>query len=105
VPVEPTPGEVNRRLDDRFGELRQDIADLARRVDGKVSQDVYQIQYAALMKEITDLKAENATLRADRTRDAEKLAAMRRWWIGTVIMPLVAVLLTYVLSKGGGGSQ
>lgn len=101
MPVEPTPGEVNRRLDDRFGELRQDIADLARRVDGKVSQDVYQLQINALTRENTDLKAELAAMRAERARDAEKVAAMRRWWIATVIVPLVAVLLAYVLSKGG----
>lgn len=101
MPVEPTPGEVNRRLDDRFGELRQDISDLARRVDGKVSQDVYQLQINALTRENTDLKAELAAMRAERARDAEKVAAMRRWWIATVIVPLVAVLLAYVLSKGG----
>ncbi len=101
MPVEPTPGEVNRRLDDRFGELRQDIADLARRVDGKVSQDVYQLQINALTRENTDLKAELTAMRAERARDAEKVAAMRRWWIATVIVPLVAVLLAYVLSKGG----
>lgn len=99
--ADPTTGEVNRRLDDRTKELRQDLVDLGRRVDGKVSQDVYQIQHAAVMNEIAGVKAENAALRAERLRDAEKLAAMRRWWLGTVVVPLVAVLMAYVLSKGG----
>lgn len=101
MPDEPTPGEVNRRLDDRTAELRQGITDLNRRVDGRVSQDVYQVQYAALLQELSELKAELVAAGVARTRDAERLATMRRWWIGTVIVPLVAVLLAYVLTKGG----
>jgi hypothetical protein len=103
VPVEPTPGEVNRRLDDRIGDVRDDIDSLGRRMDGKVDAAVYQVQHTAVMKEIADVKADNAALRAERVRDAEKVAAMRRWLIGAVIVPLVAVVLAYVLSKGGAG--
>ena len=101
--ADPTAEEVNRRLDDKFGELRQDITDLGRRVDGKVSQDVYQVQLTALTNQFADLKAENAALRAERTRDAEKLAATRRWLIGVVIVPVLAVLLPTLLSMGGKG--
>lgn len=89
---EPTLGELSRRIDG-----------LDRRIDGKVDAQLYQIQHAALLQEIAELKAENVALRAERVRDGEKLATMRRWWIGTVIVPLVAVLLAYVLSKGGNG--
>jgi hypothetical protein len=99
----PTAEEVNRRLDDKFGELRQDITGLGRRVDGKVSQDVYQVQLATLMNQLADVKAENAALRAERTRDAERLAATRRWLIGVVIIPILAVLLPTLLSMGGKG--
>lgn len=99
--ADPTPGELGRRLDDRIRDVRDDIAQLGRRVDRKVAQDVYDVQHTAVMNAITELKAENAALRAERLRDAEKLAAMRRWWLGTVVVPLVAVLMAYVLSKGG----
>ncbi len=101
--ADPTAAEVNRRLDDRFGELRQDITDLGRRVDGKVSQDVYGVQHTALLNQIADLKAENAALKAERSRDAERLAATRRWLIGVVIVPILAVLLPTLLSMGGKG--
>jgi len=91
---EPTVGEVIRRFDDRFTDLRDDIQQLGRRLDAKVSQDLYNLRHEALtarVKALEDLRA----------KDAERLAATRRWLIGAVIMPLVAVLLAYVLSRGG----
>lgn len=99
--ADPTAAEVNRRLDDKFGEVREDLANLGRRVDGKVSQDVYQLQHTSLLSQIADLKAENAALRAERAQDAARVAATRRWLIGAVIVPIVAVLLAYMLSRGG----
>lgn len=98
---EPTPGELGRRLDDRMRDVRDDVERIDRRIDGRVDAQLYQVQHQAVLKEIADLKADNAALRAERIRDAEKVAAMRRWLISAVIVPLVAVLLAYVLSKGG----
>lgn len=93
---EPSLGELGRRLDDRFGEVRQDLADMGRRIDNKVSQDVYQIQHDAVRDRLTALE----TL---RTQDAARVAGTRRWLIGAVIVPIVVVVLAFVLGRGGGG--
>lgn len=93
---EPTLGELGRRLDDRFGELRQDLAEVRRSLDKKVDVTVYQIQHDALRDRL-------AALEALRAQDAARVAATRRWLIGAVVMPVVAILLAYILSKGGSG--
>jgi hypothetical protein len=93
---EPTIGELGRRLDDRITDLRDDIAQLGRRIDDKVDARVYQLQYEALAARMTAIESL-------RTQDAARVAGTRRWLFGAVVVPLVAVLLTYVLSKGGSG--
>lgn len=96
MPDEPTLGEVVRRFEDRFTDLRDDIQQLGRRIDGKVSQDLYDLRHDTLtarVKALEDIRA----------KDAERLAATRRWLIGAVIVPLVAVLLPILMSMGGKG--
>jgi len=87
---EPTLGEVVRRFEDRFADVRDDIAGLGRRIDSKVSQDVYDLRHEALASRVS-------TLETLREKDAEKLVATRRWLIGAVLVPLVGVLLPVVL--------
>lgn len=96
MPDEPTLGEVVRRFEDRFTDLRDDIQQLGRRLDGKVSQDLYDLRHEAVTHRVTALETM-------REKDAERLAATRRWLIGAVVVPLVTVLLAYLLSKGGAG--
>jgi len=96
VPDEPTLGELGRRLDDRIRDVRDDITQLGKRIDDKVDARIYQIQYDALAARL-------AALETLRTQDAARVAATRRWLIGAVIMPLAAVLLAFLLSKGGSG--
>lgn len=45
---EPTLGEVGRSLRDFRDDTRQDLADLGRRIDNKLSQDVYNSDQAGL---------------------------------------------------------
>lgn len=87
---EPTLGEVVRRFEDRFADVRDDIAGLGRRIDNKVSQDVYDLRHEALSSRVS-------TLETLREKDAEKLVATRRWLIGAVVVPLVGILLPVVL--------
>jgi hypothetical protein len=94
VPDEPTLGEVVRRFEDRFTDLRDDIQQLGRRLDGKVSQDLYDLRHEAVTSRVKALEDM-------RVKDAERLAATRRWLIGAVIMPLVAVFLPILMSMGG----
>lgn len=96
MPDEPTLGELGRRLDDRLTDVREDIANANRRIDSKVSSEVYRIERDALLARVVALEAQ-------RARDADRLAATRRWLIGVVIVPLVAVLLPLLITGLGGG--
>lgn len=94
---EPTLGEIARRFEDRLTDVRDDIAELGRRIDTKVSQEVYDLRHEALASRIT-------TLETLREKDTERIVATRRWLIASVIVPLVGILLPVVilLVRGGG---
>ncbi|WP_426404209.1 hypothetical protein ACN9M0_24730 [Streptomyces sp. R-07] len=94
---EPTPGEMVRRLEDRLADVRDDIQQLGRRMDEKVDQKVYDLRHEALATRV-------AALETVREKDAEKVAATRRWLIGAVIIPLVAVLLPVIILLIQGAS-
>ncbi|MFT2014579.1 hypothetical protein ACMA1D_01840 [Streptomyces sp. 796.1] len=96
MPDEPTLGEVVRRFEDRLTDVRDDIQQLGRRIDSKVSQDVYDLRHEALAQRV-------ATLETLREKDAEKLVATRRWLIGAVIVPLIGVLLPVIIMLTQGG--
>ncbi|MGW2010834.1 hypothetical protein [Streptomyces nigrescens] len=87
---EPTLGEVVRRFEDRLADVRDDIQQLGRRLDTKVSQDVYDLRHEALAARVS-------TLETLREKDAERIVATRRWLIGAVIVPLVGILLPVVI--------
>jgi hypothetical protein len=90
VPDEPTLGEVVRRFDERFADVRDDIQQLGRRMDEKVDQRIYDLRHEALAARV-------ATLETLREKDTEKLVATRRWLIGAVIVPLVGILLPVII--------
>lgn len=87
---EPTLGEVVRRFEDRFVDLRDDIQQMGRRLDDKVDQRIYDLRHEALGARV-------ATLETLREKDAEKLVATRRWLIGAVIVPLIGILLPVII--------
>ena len=97
MPDEPTLGEVVRRFDERFADVRDDIQQLGRRLDEKVDQKLYDLRHEALAARV-------ATLETLREKDAEKIVATRRWLIGAVIVPLVGILLPVIilLTNGSG---
>jgi hypothetical protein len=97
VPDEPTLGEVVRRFDERFADVREDIQQLGRRMDEKVDQRIYDLRHEAVVSRVS-------TLETLREKDTEKLVATRRWLIGAVIVPLVGILLPVIilLTQGGG---
>ena len=94
---EPTLGEVSRRVEDRFADVREDIAELGRRIDSKVDEKLYDLRHEALSARVSQLEVL-------REKDAEKLVATRRWLIGAVVVPLVGILLPVVilLVQGAG---
>lgn len=97
MPDEPTLGEVVRRFEDRFTDVRDDIKQLGDRIDTKVSQEVYDLRHEALASRVT-------TLETLREKDAERIVATRRWLIGAVIVPLVGILLPVIILLLGAGS-
>ncbi|TXS22608.1 hypothetical protein EAO71_24205 [Streptomyces sp. ms191] len=95
---EPTLGEVVRRFEDRLTDVRDDIQQLGRRLDEKVDAKVYDLRHEALAARVT-------TLETIREKDADKIVATRRWLIGAVVVPLVAVLMpVIILLVQGAGS-
>jgi hypothetical protein len=94
---EPTLGEVVRRFEDRLTDVRDDIQQLGRRLDEKVDQKVYDLRHEALATRVTSLETV-------REKDAEKLVATRRWLIGAVVIPLVAVLMPVIILLIQGAS-
>lgn len=94
---ELTLGELARRLDDRTGDIRDDIRSLSEELAKKVDQKLYDVRHDALAQRV-------ATLETLREKDAEKIVATRRWLIGAVIVPLVGILLPVVilLMRGSG---
>jgi hypothetical protein len=97
VADEPTLGEVVRRFEDRFTDIRDDIQQLGRRMDDKVDQKLYDLRHEALSARV-------ATLETLREKDTEKLVATRRWLIGAVIVPLIGILMPVIilLTRGAG---
>jgi hypothetical protein len=97
MPADPTLGEVVRRFEDRLADVRDDIAQLGRRLDEKVDQRIYDLRHETLAQRL-------ATLEMLREKDTEKLVATRRWLIGAVIVPLIGILLPVIilLTQGAG---
>ena len=98
MPDEPTLGEVVRRFEDRFTDVRDDIRQLGDRIDTKVSQEVYDLRHEALASRVT-------TLETLREKDAERIVATRRWLIGAVVVPLVGILLPVIILLTRGASS
>lgn len=97
MPDEPTLGEVVRRFEDRFTDVRDDIQDLGKNLEKKVDQRLYDLRHDALAARV-------ATLETLREKDAERIVATRRWLIGAVIVPLVGILLPVIILLLGAGS-
>lgn len=97
MPDEPTLGEVIRRFEDRFTDVRDDIQDLGKNLEKKVDQRIYDLRHDALAARV-------ATLETLREKDAERIVATRRWLIGAVIVPLIGILLPVIILLLGAGS-
>lgn len=97
MPDEPTLGELQRRMEQGFADIKEDVREYNVRLDRKVDMEIYNLRHEALMTRVT-------TLEALREKDAQKLVDTRRWLIGAVIVPLVGVLLPVIILLIQGGS-
>ncbi len=86
MPDEPSLGELDRRMKERFEDLKDDFRELGSRLDKKVDQTLYDFRHEALTRRIVDLEQA-------RKDDAAKLETTRRWRIASVIIPIISVIV------------
>ncbi|MFB7548603.1 hypothetical protein [Streptomyces sp. NPDC056154] len=112
---DPTLGEVNRRVEVGFADVKEDLQNLAARLDSRVSMERYQLEQAARDKELKDIlerirAIEEARREEERQREADQRAAIaqraadRRLILTGLIVPVLLVLLQVYLSTRGAGS-
>ncbi|MGW1102698.1 hypothetical protein [Streptomyces sp. NPDC002540] len=112
---DPTLGEVNRRVEVGFADVKEDLQNLAARLDSRVSMERYQLEQAARDKELKDIlerirAIEEARREEERQREADQRAAIaqraadRRLILTSLIVPVLLILLQVYLSTRGAGS-
>lgn len=100
---DPTLGELARRLEDRVGDIREDIKQLGGLIDKRVSGERYLLEQQA-RDEGHRLVVERIKGLEDAAREKEKeRAADRRLILTALVVPVLLVLLTaYLAAKGAG---
>lgn len=100
---DPTLGELARRLEDRVGDIREDIKQLGATIDKRVSVERYLLEQQA-RDEGHRLVVERIKGLEDAAREKEKeRAADRRLILTALVVPVLLVLLTaYLAAKGAG---
>jgi hypothetical protein len=101
---EPTLGELARRLEAIHQDLKEDLREHGRRLDGKVSSEVFKLEQAAQDLTVQTL-AERVKGIEDTTRERDRQrAADRRLILAALVIPVLLVLLqVYLTAKGAGG--
>lgn len=109
---EPTNGELARRIDSGFGDLKEDVRALTARLDSKVDTSYLTLQLtiheerahatALRVAAIEEARDREAQQRQNDQRDAElRRAADRRLILTSLVVPLLLLLLqVYLASKG-----
>lgn len=109
---EPTNGELARRLDAGFDDLKEDMRDLAGRLDTKVDASLLTLQQqaqderthllAVRLSAIEDARQKEADARLEETRKGEaQRASDRRLILTSLVVPLLLLLLqVYLASRG-----
>jgi hypothetical protein len=109
---EPSLGELGRLIQALRGDVRDDMAQINIRLDRLVSIDVYAVEKAALLKDLSDLEKAVQELAAkqdrdvraiqeQRVQDTERVTNTRRWLVGAVIS-LLAIVVPVILFLAGG---
>lgn len=109
---EPTNGELARRLDAGFEDIKEDVRTLATRLDTKVDSTLLELQqmtqderHEALVLRVAQIEAERvreAERRQQEQREAElRRASDKRLILTALVVPLLLTLLqVYLASKG-----
>jgi hypothetical protein len=109
---EPTNGELARRLDAGFVDLKEDMRAITARLDTKVDTSLLELQMHARDERITNLSARITSLEEAGAREAERRqqeqreaetrrASDKRLILTALVVPLLLTLLqVYLASKG-----
>lgn len=95
-----TLGELGRRLEAGLSDIKDDVHQLGARLDGKVSADVLRLEQAAQDERHKVLAESVARMRAESESAAKRLQETRRWLVGALVVPVLAVLLPLLLTRG-----
>lgn len=112
MPDEPSLGELGRLIRSLRDDVRDDMAQINIRLDRLVSSEVYAVEKAALLKDLSDLERTVQQLSAkqdrdirgvqdQRIQDADRITQTRRWLAGAVIS-LLGILIPVILFMAGG---
>lgn len=109
---EPTNGELARRIDSGFSDLKEDVRAVTARLDSKVDNSYLTLQltiheeraHATALKvaAIEEAREREVQQRQTEQREAElRRAADRRLILTSLVVPLLLLLLqVYLASKG-----
>jgi phage host-nuclease inhibitor protein Gam len=113
---EPSLGELGRLIRALRDDVRDDMAQINQRLDKLVSADVYAVEKAAMVKEITELTKAVQQLAAkqeqdvraiadQRIQDVNRVTQTRRWIVASVIIPILGFVVPIVLFLASGGGS
>jgi hypothetical protein len=99
---EPSLGELGRLIQAMRGDIRDDMAEISARLDRMVSTDVYAVEKAVLVKDISELDKKVEAVMALRAQDADRVTQTRRYLTASVIIPLIGLIIPFVFFILGG---
>ena len=116
-----TISELGRRIDAGLMDLKDDLRDLGRRLDSKVSFERYQLEQQAMQdayrqmqervlaietareKEREQREEERISRESERRKVEDRRRQDRRWILSALVVPvLVVILQAYITAKGAG---
>ncbi|MEV5138416.1 hypothetical protein AB0K71_05660 [Streptomyces syringium] len=104
MPDEPTLGELARRLEDRLGDVRDDIQQLGVRLDSRVSMERYQIEQSTRDRDLQALAERIKAVEDSRQAQERQRAADRRLILTGLVVPVLLVILQVYLATRGAGA-
>ncbi|MGW6566432.1 hypothetical protein [Streptomyces sp. NPDC054975] len=103
MPDEPTLGEVVRRFEDRFTDIRDDIQQFGVRLDGRVSLERYQLEREARDKEVAAVAERVKGLEeAAKEKEKQRLADRRLIFFSLIVPVMLLAIQLYNANKGAG---
>lgn len=101
---DPSLGELARRLEDRVGDIREDIKQLGTLIDKRVSIERYLLEQQARDEGHRQLVERVKSLEDGAREKDQQRAQDRRLILTAIVVPVLLVLLTAYLATKGAGS-